>query len=80
MWGLPVQPVEVAANMLAARLGFDLLRSPAFEASAMAYIQKKLDQLRLPAYIGPLQVGAPPRCQSISIGLHCSHLAKLGRG
>ena len=55
IWGLPLQPVEAAANMLIARVGFDLLRSPAFQAAASAYVQKKLDQLRLPPYIGPLK-------------------------
>ena len=56
IWGLPVQPAEAAANMLIARVGFDLLRSPTFQAAASAYVQKKLDQLRLPPYIGPLKV------------------------
>jgi len=56
IWGLPLQPAEAAANMLIARVGFDLLRSPAFQAAASAYVQKKLDQFRLPPYIGPLKV------------------------
>ncbi len=59
IWGLPLQPVEAAANMLIARVGFDLLRSPTFQAAASAYVQKKLDQLRLPPYIGPLKVRCP---------------------
>ena len=56
IWGLPLQPVETAVNMLIARVGFDLLRSPTFQTAASAYVQKKLDQLRLPPYIGPLKV------------------------
>ena len=55
IWGLPLQPAEAAANMLIARVGFDLLRSPAFQTAASAYVQKKLDQFRLPPYIGPLK-------------------------
>ena len=68
-WGLPLQPVEVAANMMAARLGFDLLRTPAFEAGIVAYVQKKMDQLRLPPYIGPLKVpaAAPLNADALNI-------------
>ena len=65
IWGLPLQPVEAAANMLIARVGFDLLRSPAFQTAASAYVQKKLDQLRLPPYIGPLKARSVYCCQLI---------------
>lgn len=42
--------------MLITRVAFDLLRAPSFRDAAAAYIQRKLDQLRYPAYIGPLKV------------------------
>ena len=43
--------------MLLARVAFDLLRSPRFKAYVMAYVQKKLDDLKVPDYINALQVG-----------------------
>lgn len=55
--------------MLLARLFFDLLRAPSFEASTAAYVQKKLDQLSLPPFMGPLQVrcpGSPPPLPALS--------------
>jgi hypothetical protein len=48
--------VEAAANMLITRVAFDLLRAPSFRDAAAAYIQRKLDQLRYPAYIDSLKV------------------------
>jgi len=56
-WAGEREPVEAAANMLITRVAFDLLRAPTFRDAAAAYIQRKLDQLRYPAYIGPLKVG-----------------------
>lgn len=56
-WAGDREPVEAAANMLITRVAFDLLRAPSFREAAAAYIQRKLDQLRYPAYIGPLKVG-----------------------
>lgn len=55
-WAGEREPVEAAANMLITRVAFDLLRAPSFRDAAAAYIQRKLDQLRYPAYIGPLKV------------------------
>ena len=55
-WAPEREPVEAAANMMITRVAFDLLRAPSFRAAAAAYVQKKLDQLRYPAYIGPLKV------------------------
>ncbi len=42
--------------MLITRVAFDLLRAPSFQDAAAAYIQRKLDQLRYPAYIDSLKV------------------------
>ena len=50
--------IEHAINMLLARVAFDLLRSPRFKAYVMAYVQKKLDDLKVPDYINALQVGS----------------------
>jgi hypothetical protein len=52
----PAVPIEDGANMFITRFAFDLLRNPAFEAAAKAHVQKKLDQLRYPAYMQSLQV------------------------
>lgn len=46
--------------MLITRVAFDLLRTPSFRDAAAAYIQRKLDQLRYPAYIDRLKVLAAP--------------------
>ena len=48
--------IEHAVNMLMARVAFDLLRSPRFKQYVMAYVQKKLDDLKAPDYINALQV------------------------
>ena len=77
IWGLPLQPAEAAANMLIARVGFDLLRSPAFQTAASAYVQKKLDQFRLPPYIGPLKVG-PSASTKAFPGMHVSEWSARG--
>ena len=50
--------IEHAVNMLMARIAFDLLRSPRFKQYVMAYVQKKLDDLKAPDYINALQVGS----------------------
>ena len=55
-WAGAREPVEAAANMLITRVAFDLLRAPSFRDAAAAYIQRKLDQLRYPAYIDSLKV------------------------
>ena len=49
--------MEHAANMLMARVGFDLLRSEAFQALATAHVQRKLNELRLPDFINSIEVG-----------------------
>ena len=49
---------EAAANLLLARLFFDLLRAPSFEAAAAANAQRRLDRLSLPSFMEPLQVCA----------------------
>lgn len=56
--------MEAAANMLITRVAFDLLRAPSFQDAAAAYIQRKLDQLRYPAYIDSLKVC----CDTILVG------------
>jgi hypothetical protein len=50
--------------MLITRVAFDLLRAPSFRDAAASYIQRKLDQLRYPAYIDSLKVC----CDTILVG------------
>lgn len=61
-WAAHTEPPEAAANMFMTRLAFDLLRAPAFQTATAAYVQRKLDQLRYPPFIGPLKVRLPPWC------------------
>ena len=63
-WAGAREPVEAAANMLITRVAFDLLRAPSFQDAAAAYIQRKLDQLRYPAYIDSLKV----YCDTLLVG------------
>ena len=46
--------------MLMARVGFDLLRSEAFQALATAHVQRKLNELRLPDFINSIEVSHFP--------------------
>lgn len=59
--------IEHAVNMLMARVAFDLLRSPRFKQYVMTYVQKKLDDLKVPDYINALQV----RACLVPTLLHC---------
>ena len=52
--------VEHAANMLMARVGFDILRSESFQGLATAHVQRKLNELRLPDFINSIEVHCFP--------------------
>ena len=49
-------PVEHAINMLLARVGFDIMRSPAVKALLIARVHKKLNELRIPDYMHGIEV------------------------
>jgi hypothetical protein len=52
--------IEDGVNMFIARTGFDLLRSPVFQTKVHAHIQKKLNDVRVPAFMDGMQVCSAP--------------------
>eukprot|EP00884_Botryococcus_braunii_P009237 jgi/Botrbrau1/18314/Bobra.0179s0042.2 len=48
--------IEEGVNLFIARIGFDLLRSPAFHEKVHAHIQKKLNDVRVPSFMDGMQV------------------------
>ena len=58
-------PVEDAINMLLARVGFDIMRSPAVKALLIARVHKKLNELRIPDYMHGIEVRRSSRAQGL---------------